>query len=61
MSAIQTKDIVSLFGALILGFVFFLLLNYLSLFGVVTVDSNLLVISLGVIIGYGIARLTNSR
>ncbi|AFK21419.1 hypothetical protein E6P09_16430 (plasmid) [Haloferax mediterranei ATCC 33500] len=61
MSTIQTKDLVSLFGAVILGFVFFLLSNYLSLFGVVTVDSDLVVISVGVLIGYGAARLSDAR
>jgi hypothetical protein len=61
MSTIQTKDVVSLFGALIVGFVFFLLINYLSLFGVVTVDSDLIVISVGVLIGYGVARLSDAR
>jgi hypothetical protein len=59
MSTIQRKDVVSLFGALILGFVLFLVINYLSLFGVLTVDSDLIVILLGVLIGYGTARLSN--
>jgi len=61
MSAIQQKDVVSLFGALILAFALFLLVNYLSLFGVVTVDSDLLTISLGVLIGFVVARFSNSR
>lgn len=61
MSPIQTEDVVSLFGALILGFVFFLLINYLSLFGVVTVNSDLIVISVGILIGYGVARLSDAR
>jgi len=61
MSIVQRKDVVPLFGALILGFVFFLLINYLSLFGVVTVDSDLIVISVGVLIGYVAARLSDAR
>ncbi|MFD1634652.1 hypothetical protein ACOZ4L_02840 [Haloplanus ruber] len=61
MSVVQRKDVVPLFGALILGFVFFLLINYLSLFGVVTVDSDLIVISVGVLIGYVAARLSDAR
>ncbi|ELZ97985.1 hypothetical protein C440_02018 [Haloferax mucosum ATCC BAA-1512] len=61
MSTIQTEDVVSLFSALILGFVLFLLINYLSLFGVVTVNSDLIVISVGVLIGYGVARLSDAR
>jgi len=61
MSTIQTKDIVPLFGALIIGFVFFLLINYLNLFGVGTVDSDLIVISVGVLIGYVAARLNDTR
>jgi glycopeptide antibiotics resistance protein len=61
MPAIQQKDVISLFGALILGFALFLLINYLSLFGVVTVDSDLITISLGVLIGFVIARFSNSR
>ena len=61
MSIFQTNDVVNLFGALILGFVFFLLINYLSLFGVVTVDSDLIVISVGVLIGYVAARLSDAR
>nr|WP_233340449.1 hypothetical protein [Haloprofundus sp. MHR1] len=61
MSTIQTKDVVSLFGAIIAGFVFFLLINYLSLFSVVTVDSDLIVISVGVLIGYVAARLSDAR
>lgn len=61
MTILQQKDIVSLFGALVLGFALFLLINYLSLFGVVTVDSDLITISLGVLIGFVIARFSNSR
>lgn len=61
MSAIQTRRALPLFGALILGFVFFLLINYLSLFGVVTVDSDLVVISVGILIGYGAARISDAR
>lgn len=61
MSTIQTQDVVPLLGALIVGFGFFLLINYLSLFGVVTVDSDLIVISVGVLIGYVAARLSDAR
>ena len=50
-----------LFGALILGFVAFLLINYLSLFGVVTVNSDLIVVSIGVLIGYGVAVFSGSQ
>jgi len=61
MPPIQLEDSIPLFGALILGFVLFLLINYLSLFGVATVDSDLITISLGVLIGFVIARVSNSR
>lgn len=61
MPILHQKDIIPLFGALILGFALFLLINYLSLFGVVTVDSDLITISLGVLIGFLSARFSNSR
>ncbi len=61
MPIIQSNDIVPLLGALILGFILFLLINYLSLFGVVTVDSDLITISLGVLIGFVIARFSSTR
>ncbi|MFD1589501.1 hypothetical protein ACFR9U_21195 [Halorientalis brevis] len=61
MAPSRRRDVRPLFGALIVGFAFFLLINYLSLFGVVTVDSDLLVISVGVVIGYGTARVTNPQ
>ncbi|WP_254832517.1 hypothetical protein [Haloglomus salinum] len=60
MPTIQLKEIGPLVGALILGFVLFLLINYLSLFGVVTVGSELVTISLGVLIGYVVALFTSS-
>jgi hypothetical protein len=61
MLTIRQNDVIPLFGALILGFALFLLINFLSLFGVVTVDSDLITISLGVLIGFVIARFSNSR
>ena len=61
MAINNLEDIVPLFGALIVGFALFLLINYLSLFGVVSVDSDLIIISLGVLIGFVIARFSNSR
>jgi len=61
MPITHQKDIVPLSGALILGFALFLLINYLSLFGVVTVDSDLITISFGVLIGFLVARFSNSR
>jgi len=59
MVPIRSRDVRSLFGALIVGFACFLLINYLSLFGVVTIDSDLIVISVGVFIGFGTARVTD--
>ncbi|SDZ87313.1 hypothetical protein SAMN04488065_0923 [Haloplanus vescus] len=61
MPITHQEDVVPLFGALILGFALFLLINYLSLFGVVTVDSDLITISLGVLVGFSVARFSNSR
>lgn len=60
MAAVRPRDVVPLFGALVVGFVVFLLVNYLSLFGVVTIDSDLLTISLGVLVGFLVARLSDT-
>lgn len=59
MTTVDLRELRGLFGALILGFVFFLLINYLSLFEVIQSPSlfnqEWLLISVGVIIGYGVA------
>ncbi|WP_277554355.1 hypothetical protein [Halobaculum limi] len=52
------RDVALVFVALVLGFVAFLALNYLALFGVVSVDSDLFVVWIGVAIGYAVARLS---
>lgn len=44
MPSTRIRDLRYLLGALILGFVFFILVNYLSLFGIVTLNSDFLCI-----------------
>jgi len=51
------RDIVPLFGALVVGFAVFLLVGYLALFDIAMFDSDLVLLSIGVVIGYVSARL----
>lgn len=52
-----SRDIVPLFGALVVGFAAFLLVGYLALFDIAMFDSDLVLISIGVTIGYVSARV----
>jgi hypothetical protein len=52
-----SHDVVPLFGALVVGFALFLVVGYLALFDVVTLDSDLLLVELGVVVGYVSARV----
>jgi hypothetical protein len=52
-----SRDIVPLFGALVVGFAVFLLVGYLALFDIAMFDSDLVLLSIGVVIGYVSARL----
>ena len=52
-----SRDIVPLFGALVVGFAVFLLVGYLALFDIAMFDSDLVFISIGVAIGYLSARV----
>jgi len=54
---LESRDIVPLFGALVVGFAVFLLVGYLALFEIATIDSDLVLISIGVAIGYVSARV----
>jgi|GEM_PF-2834802 len=54
------RDTVPLFGALVAGFAVFLVTGYLALFDVVTVDSDLVFISTGVVVGYIAARVADA-
>jgi hypothetical protein len=51
-----SRDIVPLFGALVVGFAVFLAVGYLALFDIATLDSDLVLVELGVVIGYAGAR-----
>ncbi|WP_049937463.1 hypothetical protein [Haloplanus natans] len=53
-----SRDIVPLFGALVVGFAVFILVGYLALFEIATLDSDLVLLSIGVVIGYVVARIT---
>lgn len=52
-----SRNIVPLFGALAAGFAVFLVVGYLALFDVVTLDSDLVLVEVGVLVGYVGARL----
>jgi hypothetical protein len=54
---LDASDIVPLFGALAAGFAVFLLVGYLALFEVATLDADLVLVSIGVVIGYVGARV----
>jgi hypothetical protein len=54
---VDAHDAVPLFGALVVGFALFLVVGYLALFEVMAVDSDLVLISAGVVVGYVAARL----
>lgn len=54
---LDSSDIVPLFGALVAGFAVFLLVGYLALFDVATLDSDLVLVSIGVVVGYVSARV----
>jgi hypothetical protein len=54
---LDARDIVPLFGALVVGFAAFLLTGYLALFDVATLDSDLAFVSIGVVVGYVSARV----
>jgi len=53
-----SRDIVPLFGALVVGFAVFLVVGYMALFDIATLDSDLVLVSIGVVIGYVSARVT---
>ncbi len=56
------REAMNLIGALILGFVFFLLVQYLNLFSIIELSSILnemwFHITVGIFIGYVVARIT---
>ncbi|AXG05166.1 hypothetical protein DU500_01290 [Haloplanus rubicundus] len=52
-----SRDIVPLFGALVVGFALFLVVGYLALFDVATFDSDLVLVEIGVVVGYVGARV----
>jgi hypothetical protein len=54
---LDSRDVRPLFGALVAGFVLFLLVGYLALFDMLAVDSDLVLISAGVVVGYVAARI----
>jgi hypothetical protein len=54
------SDIVPLFGALVAGFAIFLAVGYLALFDVGTLDSDLVLVSIGVVVGYVSARVASA-
>jgi len=53
-----SRDVVPLFGALVAGFAAFLITGYLTLFDIATLDSDLVFVSIGVVIGYVSARVS---
>jgi len=55
-----SRDVVPLFGALVVGFVVFLVVGYLALFDVATLDSDLVLVSVGVVVGYVSARVADA-
>ena len=55
-----SRDVVPLFGALVVGFVVFLVVGYLALFDVATLDSDLVLVSVGVVVGYVSARIADA-
>lgn len=55
---IDSRDLVPLFGALVVGFAVFLIVGYLALFDVATLDSDLVLVELGVVVGYVTARVS---
>jgi len=55
-----SRDIVPLFGALVVGFAFFLVVGYLALFDVTVLDSDLVLVELGVVVGYVGARIAGA-
>jgi hypothetical protein len=52
-----SRDIVPLFGTLVVGFALFLVVGYLALFDVAALDSDLVLVELGVVVGYVGARV----
>lgn len=56
------REVMNIVGALILGFVFFLLVQYFNLFGIIELSSILnqmwFHIAVSILIGYGVARMT---
>jgi hypothetical protein len=54
---LDSRDVRPLFGALVVGFALFLLVGYLALFDTLAVDSDLALISAGVVVGYVAARI----
>jgi hypothetical protein len=56
-----SRDVVPLFGALVAGFVAFLVVGYSALFDIATLDSDLVHISIGVVVGYVSARVAGER
>jgi hypothetical protein len=56
-----SSDIVPLFGALVVGFALFLVVGYLALFDVAAPDSDLVLVELGVVVGYVSARVAGER
>jgi len=56
----DSRDIVPLFGALVVGFALFLVVGYLALFDVTVLDSDLVLVELGVVVGYVGARIAGA-
>jgi len=54
---LDSRDVVPLFGALVVGFAVFLVVGYVALFEIATLDSDLVLLSIGVVIGYVVARV----
>lgn len=57
---LASRDIVPLFGALVVGFALFLVVGYLALFDVAALDSDLVLVELGVAVGYVAARVAGA-
>lgn len=57
---LDSRDVVPLFGSLIAGFAVFLLVGYLALFDIVRLDSDLVLVSVGVLVGYVGARVADA-
>jgi hypothetical protein len=58
--SLGSRDIVPLFGALVVGFALFLAVGYLALFDVTVLDSDLVLVELGVVVGHVGARIAGA-